>query len=141
MPTMHNRQRRLTERELDRLQAQRQTEAAAAALQIIQRARRQHEAANEAASQAASPAGNERQRVCPPCTGNCDQGDACPARLAELREAEQRGAEARAKVEADAELSGLPTDKWALIAYVAFLGGIVLASHAYAAGWFQGLVP
>jgi len=141
MPTMHNRQRRLTERELDRLQAQRQTEAAAAALQIIQRARRQQEAANEAASQAASPAGNERQRVCPPCTGHCSQGDTCPARLAELREAEQRGAEARAKVEADAELSGLPTDKWALIAYVAFLGGIVLASHAYAAGWFQGLVP
>ena len=43
MPTMHNRQRRLTERELDRLQAQRQTEAAAAALQIIQRARRQQQ--------------------------------------------------------------------------------------------------
>ncbi len=132
MPTMHNRQRRLTERELDRLQAQRQTEAAAAALQIIQRARRQQEAANQA--------GAERQGMCPPCTGNCAQGDACPARLVEQRLADQRAAEACAKVEADAQLSGLPVDKWALIGYVAFLGGIVLASHAYAAGWLQGWV-
>lgn len=119
MPTMHNRQRwGITERQLDRIQHERQTFAAHAAQQIIERSR-------------------ERQGICPPCTGNCAQGDACPARLVEQRLADQRAAAAQAKVEADRELSDLPTGKWALLAYVAFCGGIVLASHAYAAGWFQ----
>lgn len=115
MPTMY---RRLTERDLDRLLHERQTEAAIAAQQIIQRANA------------------ERQRTCPPCHGNCNQGDTCPARLAEQRLADQRGAEARAKVEADAQLSDLPLDRAALLAYVGFLAGIVLLSHAFAAGWF-----
>jgi hypothetical protein len=53
MPTMHNRQRwGITERQLDRIQHERQTAAAHAAQQIIERAR-------------------ERQGICPPCTGNC----------------------------------------------------------------------
>lgn len=134
MPTMHNRQRRtpgkVSERDVDRLIRDRQDAAAQAAQQIIERARAQ---------------GQERQRVCPPCTGNCNQGDACPARLAEQRRAQQleaaaaeaRAAAAQAKVDADRQLTDLPTGRWALLAYVALVAGTVLASHAYASGWFQ----
>lgn len=127
---------RLTEAELTARIASNQRAAARAARQIIARAERGARAAQTA--QAA-----QAPQQCPPCTGNCQQGDTCPALLKARQQAQadaaalrdEAAATARAKVEADALVAGLPVSKWALIGYLGVIAATVGLSHAFARGW------
>ena len=110
----------LTEDELDAMiEDKRRAQADAERLRAQAAAFRALQAAQQAARTARAA---RAAQTCPPCLGNCSQGDTCPKRL-------QRA------VAADAREGGLPTSPRWLLLYAAILAASVLASAWFPQPW------
>ena len=108
----------LTEAELDAMiEDKRRAQADAEHLRMLAAQARAHDAALQAAERYRRHAGQ-----CPPCHGNCSQGDTCPHRL-------------QLAARADAAASGLPTSPRWLLLYAAILAASVLASTLFPQPW------
>lgn len=114
----------LTEAELDAMiEDKRRAQADADLLRAQAAQARAHEAALQAADRF-----RRMQGQCPPCHGNCSQGDFCHSRLPHVRDLQRT-------VRADAAGSGLPTSPRWLLLYAAVLAAAVLASTLFPQAW------
>ena len=81
------------------------------------------EARRDAALQAAER--RAARKACPPCHGDCNQGDSCPARLSALQQ----------RVQADAQ-QAMPSTRTLVTLAVAVLGAFIVSGLAQRWGWF-----